>query len=79
MEISATQPYQNNYEYKVNGTYYGSLSYAIKLSLPDLTNEDDFASMFKIIQKRREDMNVANYPQRPMIQGDSYYLKQKIF
>jgi hypothetical protein len=79
VEISATQPYQNNYEYKVNGTYYGSLSYAIKLSLPDLTNEDDFAAMFKIIQKKRAEMNVANYPQRPMIQGDSYYLKQKVF
>jgi hypothetical protein len=79
VEISATQPYQNNYEYKVNGKYYGSLSYAIKLSLPDLTNEDDFAAMFKIIQKRRTEMNVANYPQRPMIQGDSYYLKQKVF
>jgi Caspase domain len=77
--ISATQPYQNNFEYKVNGSYYGSLSYAIKLSLPDLTNEDDFAALFKIIQKRRTEMNVVNYPQRPMIQGDSYYLKQKVF
>jgi len=77
--ISATQPYQNNYEYKVYGSYYGSLSYAIKLALPDLTDNDDFAGMFKIIQKRREEMNVTRYPQRPMIEGDIYYLKQKVF
>lgn len=77
--ISACQSYQNNYEYKVNGTFYGSLSYAIKLTLPDLTNGDDFANMFKMLQKRREEMNVARYPQRPMIEGDSFYLNQKVF
>lgn len=77
--ISATQSYQNNYEYRVNSTYYGSLSYAIKLALPDLKNEDDFAYMFKIIQKRREEMNVSRYPQRPMIEGDRFYLNQKVF
>lgn len=77
--ISAAQSYQNNYEYRFNGTYYGSLSYAIKLAMPSLTDEDDFAGMFKIIQKRREDMNVARYPQRPMIEGDSLYLNQKVF
>jgi hypothetical protein len=75
--ISAAQSYQNNYEYRFNGTYYGSLSYAIKLAMPDLTDEDDFAGMFKIIQKRREAMNVARYPQRPMIEGE--YLNQKVF
>ena len=77
--ISATQPYQNNYEYKVNGIYYGSLSYAIILALPGLTDKDNFASMFKAIQKRREEMDVSRYPQRPMIEGDSYYLNQKVF
>jgi hypothetical protein len=77
--ISATQPYQNNYEYKVNGSYYGSLSYAIKLTLPDLTEKDDFTSMFKAIQKSREDMSVSRYPQRPMIQGGRYYLNHKVF
>jgi hypothetical protein len=77
--ISATQSYQNNYEYKVNGTYYGSLSYAIHLALPELTNKDDFNGMFKAIQKSREDMNVSRYPQRPMIDGDRFYLNQKVF
>jgi hypothetical protein len=77
--ISATQSYQNNYEYKVDGSYYGSLSYAIKLGLPDLTSTDNFARMFKIIQNRREKMNVSRYPQRPMIEGDNYYLNQKVF
>lgn len=77
--ISATQSYQNNYEYKVNGSFYGSLSYAIKLTLPDLTSNDDFSDMFKIIQKKREEMNVSRYPQRPMIEGERYYLNQKVF
>jgi hypothetical protein len=77
--ISATQSYQNNYEYKVNGTYYGSLSYAIHLALPELINKDDFNGMFKAIQKGREDMNVSRYPQRPMIDGDRFYLNQKVF
>jgi len=77
--ISATQSYQNNYEYKVNGSYYGSLSYAIKLTLPNLTGKDDFTGMFKAIQKSREEMSVSRYPQRPMIEGDSYYLNQKVF
>ncbi len=78
VEIRASQPNQNNYEYKVNGSYYGSLSYAIKLTLPDLTGKDDFTNMFKAIQKNREDMNVSRY-QRPMIQGERYYLNQKVF
>jgi len=77
--ISATQSYQNNYEYEVNGTYYGSLSYAIHLALPELTNKDDYNGMFKAIQKSREDMNVSRYPQRPMIDGDRFYLNQKVF
>jgi len=77
--ISATQPYQNNYEYKVNGSYYGSLSYAIKLTLPDLTGKDTFTGMFKAIQKNREGMSVSRYPQRPMIEGNSYFLNQKVF
>ncbi len=77
--ISATQSYQNNYEYKVNGTYYGSLSYAINLAFPELTNKDDFTSLFKAIQKSREDISVSRYPQRPMIEGGRYYLNQKVF
>jgi len=79
VEISATQSYQNNYEYKVNGSYYGSLSYAIKLTLPFLTGNEDFSDMFKTIQKKREEMNVSRYPQRPMIEGESIYLNQKVF
>jgi len=79
VEISATQSYQNNYEYKVNGSYCGSLSYAIKLTLPFLTGNEDFSDMFKIIQKKREEMNVSRYPQRPMIEGESIYLNQKVF
>lgn len=79
VEISATQSYQNNYEYKVNDSYYGSLSYAIKLTLPGLTGNENFSDMFKTIQKKREEMNVSRYPQRPMIEGESIYLNQKVF
>ena len=79
VEISATQPYQSNYEFRLNGMYYGSLSYAIKMILPELTDKDDFVSMFKLIQKKREEMNVSRFPQRPMIEGESIYLKQKVF
>jgi hypothetical protein len=77
--ISATQSYQNNYEYRSNESYYGSLSYAIKLALEEITNENDLNSMFRLIQKKRTDMNVSRYPQRPMIEGDIYYLNQKVF
>jgi hypothetical protein len=77
--ISATQPYQNNYEYKVNGIYYGSLSYAIFLAFPGLTTKDNFTGLFRAIQKNREEMDVSRYPQRPMIEGDSFYLNQPVF
>jgi hypothetical protein len=77
--ISATQSYQNNYEYLLNGEYFGSLSYAIKLSLSDSTGKEDFLSFFNTIKSKREEMNVVRYPQRPMIDGESYYQKQKAF
>lgn len=77
--ISATQPYQNNYEYKIGGKYYGSLSYAIFLALPGLTSKDNYSRMFKAVQKNREEMDVSRYPQRPMIEGDSFYLNQPVF
>ncbi len=79
VEISATQSYQNNYEFKINGMYYGSLSYAIKLTLPELTYGSDFTTLFKLIQQKREEMNVSRYPQRPMMLGNSFYLNQKVF
>lgn len=77
--ISATQSYENNYEYKLYGEYFGSLSYAIKLVLNDLSGKEDFLDIFNRIQKKREEMNVARYPQRPMIEGSNYYLHQKVF
>ncbi|HQB27806.1 MAG TPA: caspase family protein [Paludibacter sp.] len=77
--ISAAMSHQNNYEYKMNDKYYGSLSYAIKLVIPDLTREDSFNSMFELIQKTRQEMKVAKYPQHPMIEGNSIYLMQKVF
>ena len=43
--ISATQPHQNNYEYKISDSYFGSLSYAVKLALPELKSEADFTQL----------------------------------
>ena len=77
--ISATQSYQNNYEYMLNGEYFGTLSYAIKLSLSDLTGKEDFAVLFNTIKRKMEEMNVARYPQRPMIEGVNHYQNQKVF
>lgn len=77
--ISATQPHQNNYEYKINGSYFGSLSYALKLALPEINNEADFTQLFKLIQMKRKEMDVARYPQRPMIEGNNIYQNQKVF
>jgi hypothetical protein len=77
--ISATQSYQNNYEYLLNGEYFGSLSYAIKLSLSDSSGKEDFMDLFNTIKSKREEMDVARYPQRPMIEGGNYYQKQKAF
>jgi hypothetical protein len=79
IEISAAKSDQNNYEYKLNDSYYGSLSYAIKLALPVLINDDDYGGMFTKIQQKRQEINVTRYPQTPMIDGDSIYLKQKVF
>ena len=79
MVISASQSYQNNYEYKLNGEYFGSLSYAIKLTLNDLSGKEDFLDLFNNIKKKREEMNVARYPQKPMIEGGNYYQNQKAF
>jgi len=77
--ISAAQSYQNNYEYLLNKEYFGSLSYAIKLALNNLSGEEDFLDFFNTIKSKREEMNVARYPQRPMIEGGIYYQKQKAF
>lgn len=77
--FSASQSYQNNYEYKLNNEYFGSLSYALKLALNGMSGNEDFREFFKVIQKKRDEMNVVRYPQRPMIEGDSYYQIQKVF
>lgn len=79
VEISAAKSNQNNYEYKLKDSFCGSLTYAIKLAFPALTNEDDYNAMFTKIQQKRQEINVARYPQTPMIDGESLYLKQKVF
>jgi hypothetical protein len=35
--------------------------------------------LFELIQKKRKEMDVVRYPQRPMIEGEIYYLNQKVF
>lgn len=77
--LSATQPHQNNYEYKINGTYFGSLSYAVKLAMAELNQEANFVQLFEFIQIKRKEMDVARYPQRPMIEGNNFYQNQKVF
>ena len=44
-----------------------------------MTGNEDFNDLFKMMLKKREDMNVVRYPQRPMIDGDRYYQTQKVF
>lgn len=77
--ISATQDYQNNFEYKKDGEFYGSLSYAIKLTLPDMKTTDNFEEMFTKIMEKGEQMNLQRYPQRPMMEGEVFYKNQKVF
>jgi len=77
--ISASQSYQNNWEFLHNGEYFGSLSYAINLTLNDLSGKENFLDLFNDIKKKREEMNVARYPQKPMIEGGNYYQNQKAF
>ena len=77
--FSASQSYQNNYEYKLNGEYFGSLSYAIKLAFNELSEKSSFSDFFSLIQSKRTNMNVARYPQRPMIDGTDFYQKQIAF
>jgi Caspase domain len=43
--ISASQSYQNNYEYKLNNGYFGSLSYALKLALDEMSGHEDFKDL----------------------------------
>jgi metacaspase-1 len=77
--ISASQSYQNNYEYKLNGEYFGSLSYAVKLALGELSDKEDFLGFFKQVKMKRQEMKVVRYPQTPMIEGDNYFQNQKVF
>lgn len=77
--FSATQPYQNNYEYKLNGAYFGSLSYAVQLALSELSTKISFSELFELIQSKRTNMKVSGYPQRPMIDGADFYKKQFAF
>jgi hypothetical protein len=77
--FSATQPYQNNYEYKLNGEYFGSLSYAINLAISELSTQVSFSKLFELIQSKRTNMKVSGYPQRPMIDGADFYQKQIAF
>lgn len=77
--ISASLPYQNNYEYKMNGEYFGSLSYSVKLAFNDISNKSSFSDLFELIKTKRIEMKVTTYPQRPMIDGADIYKNQKAF
>ncbi len=77
--FSATQSYQNNYEYKLNGEYYGSLSYAVNLALSELSAKISYSELFESIQSQRTNMKVSGYPQRPMIDGADFYKNQIAF
>lgn len=77
--ISGCMPYQNNYEYKKDGIYYGSLTYAFVLALGDLKLEITFKDLFKLIQQKRKEINVSNFPQDPLIEGDLIDRTSKIF
>jgi len=77
--FSATQSYQNNYEYKLNGEYFGSLSYAVNLALSELSAKMSYSELFELIQSKRTNMKVSGYPQRPMIDGADFYKKQIAF
>lgn len=57
--VYACQPYQNNYELKVNGVYYGSLSYAFYNALnktrsfnPVLLSKEIIGKMDKTVRKQ---------------------------
>lgn len=77
--ISASLSNQRNYEYALGNTYYGSLSFSLKLALGELTVQDSFTDLFRLITSKRVEMNVSGYPQRPMIEGDDFYQRQKAF
>jgi len=77
--FSATQSYQNNYEFKLNGEYFGSLSYAVRLALSELSAKMSFSELFESILTQRTNMKVSGYPQRPMIDGADFYKKQIAF
>ena len=77
--ISASQSYQNNYEYRFESTYFGSLSYAVKLAMGELKSGESYSDFFSLIQIKREQMKVSRYPQRPMIEGIISNQNQKAF
>ncbi len=77
--ISASQSYQTNYEYCFNGTYYGSLSYAVKLAFSELKEGETMTEFFTVIEQKREQMKVSKYPQTPVLEGENIYLQKKIF
>lgn len=77
--ISACMPYQNNYEYKKDAIYYGSLSYAFVLAMGDLKQGITFNELFKVIQQKRKEINVFNFPQDPSIEGELMDRNSNIF
>jgi len=77
--ISASMPYQNNYEYKKDAIYYGSLSYAFVLAMGDLKQGITFNELFKVIQQKRKEINVSNFPQDPTIEGELMDRNSNIF
>lgn len=64
--ISACESFQSNYESKINGQWFGSLSYAIFANKEKL-NADSYVSIFSALKHTLNDL--VKYPQTPVIEN----------
>ena len=64
--ISASESYQSNFETRINGEWFGSLSYAI-YSNKDNLNADSYLSIFSTL--RETVTNLVRFPQTPVIEN----------
>jgi len=66
--ISASQSFQTNFESRIDGKWFGSLSYAIFYN-KDKFNGNSYFSIFEILKDKVN--NLVRFPQTPVIENES--------
>jgi len=65
--ISASESFQSNFETRINGRWFGSLSYAIYSNRERISNADSYLFIFSILKGAVN--NLVRFPQTPVIEN----------